>query len=182
MSKVYGFCKAGCKYPVVKEDDFLKAAAFIEMDTNILEVKKKYKIFEKTANNWSLKIIYKFKMDYRGNVSEQSVELTLPVFDKYEPYLTFRLCDVKVSDIGTSMTITYDVNDVRKTYTYNTNDHDASVVLIDNACTVENAKSIRFINEDGGYTLDIDGSGGVSEERVQEMIDEAITSALTGDY
>lgn len=177
MSKVYGFCKAGCKYPVVKEDDFLKAAAFIEMDTNVLDVGNKYKIFDTSKTAWGLKIVYKYKMNFRGNISEQSVNLTLPSFDKYNPYLTIKICEVKLNAPATMITVVYDINDERKTYTYNTNDLEASVSLIENACTVENASKVWLLNETGGYGV----GGGVTKDELQEMIDESITSLLTGD-
>lgn len=177
MSKVYGFCKAGCKYPVVKEDEFLKAAAFVEVDN--VDVGKKYKIFEKTTTGWTLKININFKVDYRGNISDKSLTLTLPTFDKYDQVLRFHLCEIKIGDIATSMTITYDVNGERKTQTYNTGDQDASVVNGTVVCEVVNADKIYLLNETGGYN--IDGGGGLTKEEIQEMIDEAITSVLTGE-
>ena len=177
MSKVYGFCKAGCKYPVVREDDFLKAAAFIEMDTNVLDIGNKYKIFDKGVNSWLVKIVFKFKMNYRGNVSEQTINLTLPMFDKYNPYLTIKLCDVKLNDLETSMSIVYDVNDERKTYTYNTNDNDAIVVNGSVVCEVINADKVWLINETGGYKL----GGSSNGLPIEVATEEEMTAALITD-
>lgn len=172
MSKVYGFCDAGCKYPVVKEDEFLKAAAFIETDSNILAVGNRYKIYDSGTNSWKLKIVCKFNIDYRGNIREQTINLTLPTFDKYDRVLTVKICEVKVSDQATSMSIVYDVNGERKTYVYNTNDLDATIILVDNV-VVENASKVYVVNENGGYNI-----GGTSGLPIEISTEEEMTAVL----
>lgn len=172
MSKVYGFCKAGCKYPVVKEDEFLKAAAFVEVDN--VDVGKKYKIFEKT--NTSIKV--NFKVDYRGNISDKSVVLTIPAFDKYDQVLKFHLCDIKIGDPATTMTITYDVNGERKTQTYNTGDQDASVVDGTVVCEVVNADKIYLLNETGGYNIDGGGSADLSDYYTKKETEDYVDGEI----
>lgn len=104
MSEVFGFCKAGCKYPVVKEDDFLKVVNNIsplielklENSMYYLEMGKKYKLVRKdtTADKWNVSVMILYTLNGSGKVLTLDIDkvITTP---KFVESITFELLGVE---------------------------------------------------------------------------------------
>lgn len=119
--KIYGTCPAGCLWETVHKEDFLKSAAYYELQPAddgfvYLEKKKLYKIFAPLKNGvFDCAVVCKF---HDNNQNEDiTFELDLPKDDQYAEYFTFRCLAQEVlhsaTDNSNFLTVVYEMNGVR---------------------------------------------------------------------
>lgn len=165
MSKVYGFCKAGCKYPVVKEEDFIKTANSIPLEsvngTYHLELLKRYRIYQdvnETQWEFSITVYVTEELMEEGEVFTETYSqvITLPEFVPYSDKVDFRLISVNWVDNGEpGCYIYYDWNGERKSYYFYDQLWRTSYKSI-YATVTGNPNKVLLLNEDGTVTLKAD--------------------------
>lgn len=171
--KVYGYCPAGCKYEVVKMEDFQKSAPCIQIPMNStgkteLEVGRKYKIYSEAY----AVVAWKAKMTVTVtsiSAHTQSEILANGSYDQYRGYFYFQLFSVTYA--SNKCTAIYEVNGVRKTTVF-----DFPATLQDNSTKlyVEGAQKIFAVN-DGANEFEVTGVG-------IESIAKTGTSGLVDTY
>jgi len=183
MSKVYGFCKAGCKYPVVSEEDWLKSIPSVEIaqstytnPTNgavvpayILETNQLYKVFKNDGSyGWSFTI----KIDYWADTSCGTYQIPLPeVVSKNQNEVKFKLIDVQdSSDLGKStLKIIYELNDKLTVYQPTL---PLAYSKIEGSARVEGLSKVYLVKEESSPAVPYSSGtgGGVDEEAVDKLI------------
>ena len=161
--KIHAFCDAGCKWETVHKSDFLASAPLVRMDIengvvpllewsdipdyNTLAMNEQYGtyiIHDATTGEvddplWSFSI--HLVTEFNGKSSTRI--LTIPSREKYNSDLKFRICYVSVPTAD-GVTIVYEVDDVRRTYTVPAPD-----VLISDANTIR--LYVQFPTTQQGY-------------------------------
>ena len=141
MSKVYGFCDAGCRFRVPTYDEFAKSASIIKVSpesdgTYILEKGYAYKIIGGSA--------IKFDWQGRGEIANDSGSITIDLpSNTYNKFTCF-------DDDGNGYYILYELNGERKEASINS----TYMYEINYTCTVLSAEEVYIFNEDATITAE----------------------------